>query len=593
MRNSAISVQPLGDRALTLLWTGPVSTAALAAKARAVEELAFPWFQEAVPAYRTITIHLCYHTFSLKLAADELVRSLDSISDNQLPPPRQVELPVVYGGEQGPDLAESAKRSGITEQQFVQRHAEAAYEVAMIGFAPGFPYLNGLNNTLAQPRHSTPRMKVSAGAVGIAGNQTGVYPVASPGGWQIIGRTSKRLFRLEADDPFLLAPGDIVKFVPVEEFEELEELAEAPIVSQDIPTPEEAKRNQLIPALTVLKPGLLTTVQDLGRKGWQRFGVSVGGAMDEAAARTANLLVNNDEDAAVLELTLIGGSYLIEQDLLISLCGADLEATANGERLPMNRPVYLSQETTLSFGRAVSGCRAYLAISGGIDVPYLLGSRSADPRARMGGGFGRALKTGDWLGSLQSSEQADMLKAKLRKKMIDSHARWSSVSWCTMGWPEGAAYQATQTNLIESRVITLRVLLGAEWEEFSPDSRKRLFNEPYRIEASSDRMGLRLSGGAIIRDKHEELQSHGVVSGTIQVPPNGQPIILAAACQPTGGYPKIAHVISADLPLLAQAVPGDWLGFKLTDIGTAEQALREREKDLAILKAGMSMFARS
>jgi antagonist of KipI len=582
VRKSTISVQPLGDQAFSLLWDEPLSTATLGAKARAFEGLALPWLQEAVPAYRSITIHMRNTILSPMLASEELLLLIDFIVVDHLPTPRELELPVVYGGEQGPDLAESAKRSGLTEQQFIQRHAASAYHVAMIGFAPGFPYLSGLDETLEQPRHDSPRMSVPAGAVGIAGNQTGVYPIASPGGWQIIGRTATPLFRPEADEPFLLRQGDIVKFVPVKEH------IESPMSMEERPAAENS--GQPSPALTVLKPGLLTTVQDLGRRGWQAFGVSVGGAMDEVSMRTANLLVGNDEDAAVLEITLIGGSFNMDQDLLISICGADLEASADGERLPMNRPVFLSQGMKLSFGRAGAGCRAYLAIAGGIDVPHILSSRSTDPRARMGGGFGRALRSGDSLGLLQPSEQAQRLLTELRKKMVESRSRWSSVSWSTMGWTEGSTYHRTQTR--ETPVITLRVLLGAEWEQFSSDAKHRLFHEPFRLEASSDRMGLRLSGSALTRIKLEELKSHGVVPGTIQVPPNGQPIILAAGCQPTGGYPKIAHVLSADLPLLAQAVPGDWLGFEISDYEKAGQALKERERELAILKAGLLGYSR-
>ncbi len=584
MHKLAISVQPLGDRAFSLLWREPISTAALAAKSKAIGGLAMPWFQEAVPAFRTVTIHMNHSAYSLSQASEELLQALDLITEEQLPQPRHVEIPVVYGGKHGPDLAESARRSGITERQFVERHSEAAYVVAMIGFAPGFPYLSGLHETLAQPRHESPRLKVPAGAVGIAGNQTGIYPITSPGGWQIIGTAEIPLFRPEEQEPFLLAQGDTVKFIPVERH------AEETTGLQEKEAVKDTSEAQGTRSLTVLKPGLLTTIQDLGRRGWQAFGVSVGGAMDEVSMRTANLLIGNDEDAAVLEMTLIGGSYVVERDLLISLCGADLEASVNGERIPMNRPVWLSRGVTLMFGRTISGCRTYLAVAGGIDVPHLLGSRSTDPRARMGGGFGRALMSGDALSTSQPTKQTKVLQASLRRKAKENDSDWSSVNWSTTGWNEGLPNVTKQ--LREPRVIKLRLLLGAEWNEFTSESQERLFRELYRVEASSDRMGLRLSGTALKGKSRKELESHGVAAGTIQVPSNGQPIILAAGCQPTGGYPKIGHVISADLPLLAQAIPGDWLGFEPTDIGTAEHALMERERDLAILKAGILAHAR-
>lgn len=581
MAKITFTVQPLGDRAFSLVWSVPTPPATLAAKALAIERLAFPWLQEVVPAYQSITIHLNPYTLTPEDAAEELLSKWNQINEEQLiSRARQVELPVVYGGEHGPDLTQSAMRSGITEQQFINRHAETAYVVAMIGFAPGFPYLSGLNETLAQPRHATPRLKVPEGAVGIAGKQTGIYPVTSPGGWQIIGRTTSRLFRPEEKEPFLLAAGDVVKFVPVEEHAEAVALTPAKHESRD--------RSQAV--LTVLKPGVLTTIQDLGRIGWQAYGVSVGGAMDEVALRTANLLVGNNEDVAGIEMSLIGGSYFIEQDILISLCGADLGATADGERIPLNRPVWLSQGMTLYSGRALSGCRAYMAIAGGIDVPKVLGSRSADTRARIGGGLGRALAAGDSLFCLLPSGQTSLLQATLRTKARKDKSRWSTVSWYTTDWSSGIGNLPMQTQ--SARVITLRLLLGAEWEQFDMDSQHCLFEEPYRLEVSSDRMGLRLSGTPLMRNNQDELLSHGVTPGTIQVPPNGQPIILAAGCQPTGGYPKIAHVISCDLPLLAQAVPGDWLIFELTDRMSAQRALMEREKALGLLRTGLLVYSR-
>ncbi|TFE28112.1 5-oxoprolinase subunit PxpB [Cohnella luojiensis] len=583
MQQSDITVQRLGDRAFSLRWNEPTTALYLASMARAISRLSIPWLQETVAAYRTITFHIIDTAASVERASLQLLRLLDLLEEQQLPHPRHTNIPVVYGGEYGPDLAECARRSGMTERQFAERHSEAAYTVAMMGFAPGFPYLSGLNEALAQPRHDTPRMKVLAGSVGVAGGQTGIYPVTSPGGWQIIGRTAIPLFRPEEDEPFLLAQGDIVRFIPVIEadFDGLD-LALAGGREKTIVT---GAGSGYSPMLQVQKPGLLTTIQDCGRKGWQAYGVSVGGAMDEVSLRKANLLIGNDEDAAALEITLLGGSYSVLEDVLLAICGADLSATVDGTAIPMNRPVWLSKGSTLSFGPAQSGCRAYLAIAGGINVPFVLGSRSTDPRARIGGGCGRALAAGDTIASLPPGEWTDSLKTSLSRKAAESNERWIAANWSVDGWIDGASYIARQSR--KPRVFTLRLLAGSEWDAFTSESRELLFEELYRVEASSDRMGIRLSGEGLVRESRHELESHGVTPGTIQVPPSGQPIILAAGCQPTGGYPKIAHVISADLPSLAQAVPGDLLAFELTDESTAEQALKEREREIAILKAGM------
>lgn len=571
MESRRITVLPLGDRAFTLKWSEAPSPAQLAAKAQSIRSLDFRWLQEVVSAYSTLTFHIQGYSHTLEQAIQELIGKLNQLPEYQMPVPRLVEIPVIYGGEHGPDLAESAKRSVLSEQQFIERHIESTYAVAMIGFAPGFPYLCGLDETLVQPRHVSPRMKVPSGAVGIAGNQTGVYPVSSPGGWQIIGRTAKQLFQPAEPEPFLLMPGDTVKFVQVEEF------SEQPIVDDNINNPIKMETNpHSISALRVIKPGLFTTIQDTGRKRWQAYGVSVGGAMDSRSMRVANLLVGNDEDDAVLEFTLVGGSYYVESDLLIALSGADLGATVDGMRLPMNKPLWLHSGTILAFSRAEYGSRCYMAVAGGIDVPLMLGSRSTDSRARIGGGAGRALIEGDSLSCLQANPRAIGLQSTLRAKALATNAQWSTVDW----FSEVMKY---------SRYIKVRVLLGAEWEMFLPESQQRILEDHYRMEASSDRMGLRLAGAALFMKTNKELVSHGVAPGTIQVPSNGQPIILGAGCQPTGGYPKIAHVISADLPKLAQAVPGDWISFELTDSHTAQLAMMDVTRELAILKAGIHL----
>ncbi len=586
MQESAVTVHLLGDRAYTLRWGESMTASNLAAIARAIGQWDFPWLQETVTAYGTITVYMRRHAkISPEQASASIINQLDRIRPVNLPPSREVAIPVIYGGDDGPDLTECALRSGITERQFVQLHSERPYVVNAMGFAPGFPYLSGMNELLNQPRHGTPRLKVRAGSVGIAGNQTGVYPIESPGGWQIIGRTEEPLFRPQKEEPFLLSQGDIVRFVPVSADRVSSKIGAEEVMPLDIDN-----GGRFGATIQVLKPGLLTTVQDLGRVGWQAFGVSVGGAMDEVSMRKANLLVGNDENAAVLEMTVVGGSYYISEDILVAICGAELPATVNEANLPMNRPVFLSRGTTLNFGTAISGCRAYLAIAGGIDVPYCLGSRSTDTRARIGGASGRALREGDSIGAVPPSQSIRQLQAFLSEKAKRNGTLWSSVSWSAASRDEGASSSLGLPR--KPRLFTLRILAGAEWDSFTPESQRLLVEEFYRVEVSSDRMGVRLSGETLTRNGGEELESHGVSPGTIQVPSDGQPIVLAAGCQPTGGYPKIANVVSVDLPLLAQAVPGDWITFELVDSRTASEAFLEREVELAKLKAGIMAYTR-
>lgn len=575
-------VQPLGDRAFLLVWGGvEVSARRIAAVARQIRGAAPAWLQELVPAYRSIAvhIHMRFAGISPLQASEELICALKGFDTTaEAVDAKIVELPVIYGGEYGPDLEISAARSGLTVPQFIAKHSEAEYEVAMIGFAPGFPYLSGLPAELSQPRHETPRLSVPAGAVGIAGGQTGVYPVASPGGWQIIGRTPARLFRPDDTEPFLLASGDRIKFVPIEEGSaESDALFQSPEAGRSAVKPAAGRRKA---ALTVVKSGMLTTVQDLGRPGWQAYGVSVGGAMDAIAMRTANILVGNKEDAAGIEITLLGPTFDVEQDLLIALSGADIEALADGEPLPMNKPILLRVGTTLSLGRVTGGCRAYLAIAGGIDVSLVMGSRSADLRARIGGGGGSALSAGEALCAGQPTASSLVLADCLLRRARSAGRTWSTVPWAASIFGRNRAPDRASE-------IRMRVIAGAEWETFGEQARRTLLGSSYRVEASSDRMGIRLSGPVLFRLSDTELQSHGVVPGTIQVPQGGQPIVLAQGCQPTGGYPKLAHVITADQPMLAQLAPGNVVTFELTELEDAMQAWEEQERDFALLQAGV------
>lgn len=570
MHRHAFETIALGDRAFAFRWRSPVPTARLAALAAEAFGLRLPWLLETVASYRAIAFYMKSSYSSIEDAAAELTGIWEGLRGDAEASARRVELPVVYGGEYGPDLESCAIRSGMTEERYAELHAAAEYTVEAMGFAPGFPYLSGLDAGLEQPRRPNPRMRVPAGSVAVAGNRTGVYPNESPGGWQIIGRTAVPLFRPESRQPFLLKPGDTVKFIPVSE-------PASPVAGGP-----RLRHVPVDPALRVLKPGLLTTVQDAGRTGWRAFGVSAGGAMDDRAMREANLLAGNDEEAAVLELTMIGGSYSAERDLLIAICGADLSPVAGGSPVPMNRPVFVPAGTVLSFGKARYGCRAYIAVAGGFDVPAVLGSRSADPKAGIGGGFGRALAAGDAIGAAAASPGANALMSTLRAKAGERGTGWRAAGWHVADKTGSAAWPGGDG-------ITLRVLPGEEWEEFTEESRERLFDSAYRVEASSDRMGLRLSGEPLIRVNEAELASHGVVPGTIQVPPDGKPIVLGAGCQPTGGYPKIAHVIGADWPLLAQAAPGCKIAFAAITLREAERAWRLRLRELALLKAGVGL----
>ncbi|HET9506052.1 MAG TPA: biotin-dependent carboxyltransferase family protein [Hymenobacter sp.] len=325
-------------------------------------------------------------------------------------------------------------------------------------------------------------------------------------------------------------------------------------------------------SLSILRTGLLTTVQDLGRPGYQHLGVVVGGALDALALRVANLLVGNAEGAAGLEITLLGPTIRFEADYLIALTGADLSPTLNGQPAPLHRPVAVRAGAVLAFGAARVGCRAYLAVAGGLAVPPVLGSRSTYLRAGLGGWHGRALHAGDELPVGALSLGAQRLWQLLRP--ADLPASWVTTRWL----PSPALCPRPHAQPI------IRAVRGPEYEQFGEASRQAFWRESFAITPAADRMGYRLQGPALTRDVPTELLSSAVTFGTVQVPPGGQPIVLLADAQTTGGYPRLAQVISADFGALAQARPGQALRFQAVSLCEAQALYLAQERRLRALR---------
>ncbi|TPE70935.1 biotin-dependent carboxyltransferase family protein [Halalkalibacterium halodurans] len=332
-------------------------------------------------------------------------------------------------------------------------------------------------------------------------------------------------------------------------------------------------------SMTIFRPGLLTTIQDLGRTGYLKYGVIVSGPMDEYAHRMANLLVGNDEKAALLEMTFIGPTIQFTSDQLIAMTGGDLSPTIDGHSVPMYRPVFVKKGAVLSFGRCKTGCRSYLAIGGGIDVPKVMNSRSTYLRAKIGGFQGRALVEGDELICGAPPEQTERLVKTCQKGIVHSFAttKWSVVS--SQRSRDGA-----------EKVV--RVTVGSHYEQFSEASQHKFFSETFQVTSKSDRMGYRLKGPTLERLEEQELISEPISVGTIQVPADGNPIILMADRQTTGGYPRIAHVIAVDLPIIAQAKPGAAIRFQQASLKEAERLYIRRAREFNELKTSISLQTR-
>jgi KipI family sensor histidine kinase inhibitor len=451
-----------------------------------------------------------------------------------------VAIPVEYGGESGPDLDAVATATGLAPADVVARHSAREYRVFMVGFLPGFGYLGELDPAIAAPRQASPRLRVPAGSVGIAGRQTGVYPQASPGGWQIVGRTTTRPFDSGRTPASLLAPGDRVRFVPVPtgslgSFDAAWTSPPAPTAASAAPR-----------AVRVLQAGLMTSVQDGGRWGRQHEGVPVSGAMDVAALRDANRAVGNPSGAAALEATLGGFEARLEHAGAVAVAGADLHATIDGRPLPLGARVGHGAGAVVRFGNRRAGTRAYLALDGGLDVPMCLGSRATDLTSGLGGWHGRRLRVGDQVPVMMPAPETPRATAVPVRPLRHGGAR-------------------------------VRVLPGPHSDSFPPEAIEVLRRTRFEVTSESNRMGYRLNGPQLVPGGTGDMLSDATCTGGLQVPPSGHPILLMADRQVTGGYPIVATVISADLPVVGQLAPGDWIEFDLCTRAEALAALARLE----------------
>jgi len=536
------AIREAGDSAL-LLELEPVVDANVNARAiaiaAAVRDDVIPGVRDVVSTYRSVAVYFD----PLVTDARDVQASLERAAETPISPVhgRLLEIPVEYGGQWGPDIGDVATFSGQSAEAVVRRHSDREYRVFMLGFLPGFAYLGPVDPVIAMPRRAAPRERVRAGSVGIAGQQTGVYSLDSPGGWQIVGHTFTRMFDAEQWPAALLAPGDGVRFVP-QPHAPPREMARVSAGAQ-LTT---ARR-----AITVIEPGLFTTIQDAGRWGHQASGVPVSGAMDWLAYRTANAIVGNEPGSAAVEATLTGPKLRFDQRTTFAIAGADFGATLDGVRVPHCAAVAAPAGGVLRFNTRVSGARAYVAVDGGVDVPRVLGSRSTHLLSRMGGTHGRTLLQGDRLGLGGESTP------NRRRKPI----------------PEATAYG-------REGGARLRVLPGPQTEHFPADALEMLQRTRFVVSSKSNRMGYRLQGDAIPRLLEREMISDAAFTGGIQVPPAGEPILLLADRQTTGGYPQLAVVITADIPLAAQLAPGDWVEFRVCSRSEALSALVAQEARL-------------
>ncbi|WP_128255332.1 urea amidolyase family protein [Falsirhodobacter deserti] len=468
-----------------------------------------PGVAEIVPAARTLMIRTAPGTAADgHLAAAILARVPEERREAGSAPP--MELPVTYGGE---DLDEVARHMGLTVAEVVAAHQAATWQVAFCGFAPGFAYMTCDDPRFDLPRRPSPRTRIPAGALALAGRFSGIYPLESPGGWQLIGQCDVPMFDLDRSPPALLQPGMRVQFV-------------------DRAAPKRAPRKvapQPATGLRILSTPFPVLVQDEGRAGQAGQGVSAAGALDLGAMRRANRRAGNPSGAAVLEITLGPVRLTVDDPVTLVLDGAADRAEVEGTPVDPARPFALDAGEVLTIHAPARGMRSVLAVRGGFAVSPVLQSASRDTLAHIG-----------------PEPLTDGAVIAL------AHAPADAVD------PRAAPARALPA---AGEVVALPVTLGPRTDWFDEETVARFLSQDWTVTPLSSRVGMRLEGEALTRTDMRELPSEGTETGAIQIPHSGQPVLFLADHPLTGGYPVIATVLPQALDLAAQIPPGARIRF--------------------------------
>jgi KipI family sensor histidine kinase inhibitor len=514
--------------------------------ARALDAAGGPAIEDVIVGFRSVTvvadpsaIEIASEVGDLRDRVTSLVASPPvsvlraSVSDATARADDPVDIPVAFDGT---DLDEVARLADLSSTRVVALLLGADLRVAFVGFAPGFAYLVGLPPELAAvPRRPTPRPVVTGGSVALGGGFAGVYPQTSPGGWHIVGRTDRGLFDPTAPPFSVLRAGDRVRLREATVADGSSGGSRARRSGADrAPLRSEARRR-----LVVDDPGLLSLVQDGGRVGVAHLGVPRAGAADPFARRMANALVGNDEQAAVIEATAQGPTLRFSAPTYIAAVGTT-EVRVDGRPEPGGDviPVGVDQTITVVPG---PGLRCYLAVDGGLDLAPVLGSRSSDVLCGLGSG---PLIAGDTIG-------------------LGPPTR-----------PRGHLLP----DAVPGTAAVLRVMLGPDL--FSEAAVERLLATRWAVDGASNRVGVRLEADVSVDGAAAGIDSRGMVTGAIQVPPDGRPILALCDHATVGGYPVIATVVSADIGVLGQLRPGDTVGFDIVELADAVRCRRAREREI-------------
>lgn len=541
-------IYPLSETAMSIEWGNTIDEAINAQVHgfdRMLQQKPFSGLTGTVPAYTTLTVF-----YDAALIAKEngnpflfvstwLENLLTETEPDGLSNEHTVMIPVCFDEEMGIDLEWLATAHQLTKEAVIEIFLQQEYRVYMMGFLPGFAYMGSVDDAIATPRKATPRPRVEAGAVGIAGKQTGIYPLPSPGGWQIIGRTPLTMFDPERPEPFLLKAGDKVRYkaIDAKAFMRLKEETQTMKVEQ-----------QDIADAVVIRPGVFSTFQDMGRPGFGCYGIPVSGAMDAESYALANALLGNSRSAAAIECTMGGLTLQFNTTTQLAITGAG-EAYINNIRVTHDQPIGVQQNDCLEIRFNNNGMRTYLAVKGGFSTPLIMGSRSCCNRSNIG----TVLQKGTAL-------------------------------YFEQGIPDRIQQPVNAiTKTVHQEQNLIRVMAGPEMDWLGTSCIDQFFTAAYLLSNRCDRMGYQLQGEPLLPADQRALLSTAVIPGTIQLTPNGQLIILMHDCQTTGGYPRVAQVAAADLPVLAQLKPGNQVRFTKISFTEAEELYLLQQKRINAL----------
>ncbi len=478
--------------------------------------------EEIVPAARSLLIRFSPAVADQNALVQDIARRrIDGTVEQS---GRRIEIPVIYNGE---DLEEVGRLVGISADEVIRRHTGTDYMVAFTGFAPGFAYLSGGDQSLNVPRRSSPRPSIPAGSVALAGGFSAVYPQTSPGGWQLIGITDMPMWDLAREQPALLQPGDRVRFTVADS--QKATMKPSPLMQEE----------RRIGPLRMRKSARLSLFQDLGRPNQAKQGVSVSGAMDKASLAAANRLVGNEGSEACIEIAYGVFEVVCSSEVLVASAGAQGSAEVTDSygttwEASRSAPIALVPGDILKLGEPEAGVYSYLAVRGGFDVPHVLGSSSTDFMAKIG----RPLMAGDYL--------------PVKKSTTVRASSWSKA--LPVGMPK------------PKEISILDVVMGPRSDWFSQASVNLFTSQLWSVTAQSNRVGLRLLGETSLTRSQEkegkELASEGTVRGAIQIPAAGQPILFMTDHPLTGGYPVIACVAEYHLDLAGQLPIGAQVRFR-------------------------------